>query len=186
VETYQWVWSAPETIAWGDQVQDGGAVLGFSYYDIMSRLKVRGPDDAWQRLDEILKWFREVQAEGGYRAYYSKPGRGTMQGGGPAGGLGMDQEFMESVLVPQVMLYGFLGLTPEPTGFAIAPQLPKGWPSLTVSRVRLHDHEVEITAESTGRVTLKTLVSGTGPVTIRIGNTQRMLKPESPGTVTEF
>ena len=186
VETYQWVWSAPETIAWGDQVQDGGAVLGFSYYDIMSRIKVRGPDDAWQRLEEILKWFREVQAEGGYRAYYAKPGRGTMQGGGPAGGLGMDQEFMESVLVPQVMLYGFLGLTPEPTGFAIAPQLPKGWPSLTVSRVRLHDHEVEITSDSTGRVTLKTLVSGTGPVTIRVGNTQKMLKPESPGTVTEF
>lgn len=186
VETYQWVWSAPETIAWGDQVQDGGAVLGFSYYDIMSRLKVRGPDDAWQRLDAILKWFREVQAEGGYRVYYAKPGRGTMQGGGPAGGLGMDQEFMESVLVPQVMLYGFLGLTPEPTGFVIAPQLPKGWPSITVSRVRLHDHEVEIIAESTGRVTLKTLVSGTGPVTIRIGNKQRMLKPESPGTVTEF
>jgi hypothetical protein len=98
----------------------------------------------------------------------------------------MDQEFMESVLVPQVMLYGFLGLTPEPTGFVIAPQLPKGWPSITVSRVRLHDHEVEIIAESTGRVTLKTLVSGTGPVTIRIGNKQRMLNPESPGTVTEF
>ncbi len=186
VETYQWVWSAPETIAWGDQVQDGGAVLGFSYYDVMSRLKTRGPDDAWQRLGEILKWFREVQAEGGYRAYYAKHGRGTMQGGGPAGGLGMDQEFMESVLVPQVMLYGFLGLTPEPTGFALAPQLPKGWPSLTVSRVRLHDHEVEITAEATGRVTLKTLVSGTGPVTIRIGNTERMLKPETPGTVTGF
>ena len=120
------------------------------------------------------------------QAYYAKPGRGTMQGGGPAGGLGMDQEFMESVLVPQVMLYGLLGLTPEPTGFAIAPQLPKGWPSLTVSRVRLHDHEVEITAEATGRVTLKTLVSGTGPVTIRIGNTERMLKPETPGTVTGF
>ena len=98
----------------------------------------------------------------------------------------MDQEFMESVLVPKVMLYGFLSLTPEPTGFAIAPQLPKGWPSLTVSRVRLHDHEVEITAEATGRVTLKTLVSGTGPVTIRIGNTERMLKPETPGTVTGF
>lgn len=186
VEMYQWVWSAPETIAWGDQVQDGGAVLGFSYYDVMSRLKTRGPDDAWQRLNEIVKWFREVKAEGGYRAYYAKPGRGTMQGGGPAGGLGMDQEFMESVLVPQVMLYGFLGLTPEPTGFAIAPQLPKGWPSLTVSRVRLHDHEVEITAEASGGVTVKTLVSGTGPVTIRRGNTERLLKSESPGTVTEF
>jgi len=186
VETYQWVWSAPETIPWGDQVQDGGAVLGFSYYDLMARLKGRGPDDAWQRLGEILKWFREVQAEGGYRAYYAKPGRGVLQGGGPAGGLGLDQEFMESVLVPQVMLYGFLGLTPEPTGFTIAPRLPKAWPSLTVSRVRLHDHEVEIAAEASGRVTLKTLVSGTGAVLLRKGTSELKLEPAAPGTTTEL
>ncbi|MBM3967728.1 MAG: hypothetical protein FJ308_22125, partial [Planctomycetes bacterium] len=68
VETYAWVWSAPETIAWGDQVQDGGAVLGFSYFDLMARLKTKGPDDAWKRLREILDWFREVQSEGGYRS----------------------------------------------------------------------------------------------------------------------
>ena len=186
VETYQWVWSAPEAIPWGDQVQDGGAVLGFSYYDLMARLKVRGPDDAWQRLGELLKWFREVQAEGGYRTYYAKPGRGTMQGGGPAGGLGMDQEFMESVLVPQVMLYGFLGLAPEADGFTLAPRLPNDWPSLTVSRVRLHDHEVEITAAADGRVSMKTLVSGTAAVSLHKGNHTTTLNPAEPGTVTEL
>lgn len=161
-------------------------MLGFSFYDVMVRLKKRDPDDAWQRLVEIEKWFGEVQAEGGYGAYYAKPGRGTMQGCGPASGLGMDQEFMESVLVPQVMLYGFLGLTPEPTRFVIAPQLPKGWPSLTVSRVRLNDHEVEIAAEATGRVTLKTLVSGTAPVVIRKGNIDKLFNPGAVGSVEEF
>jgi hypothetical protein len=127
-----------------------------------------------------------VQSEGGYRTYYAKPGRGTLQGGGPAGGLGMDQEFYESVLVPQVMLYGFLGLTPEPGGFAVAPRLPGGWPSLTVSRVRLRDHEVEITAEASGRVTLKTLVSGTGPVLMHKGTANKTLQPEAAGTITEL
>jgi hypothetical protein len=185
-DTYVWAWPNAESIPFGGQVQDGGAVLGFSYFDIMARLKTNGPDDAWKRLREVLAWFREVQSEGGYRAYYAKPGRGTLQGGGPAGGLGMDQEFYESVLVPQVMLYGFLGLTPEPGGFAVAPRLPGGWPSLTVSRVRLHDHEVEITAEASGRVTLKTLVSGTGTVAIRNGTNSKTLKPEAPGTITEL
>ena len=185
-DTYVWAWPNAESIPFGGQVQDGGAVLGFSYFDIMARLKTNGPDDAWKRLREVLAWFREVQSEGGYRAYYAKPGRGTLQGGGPAGGLGMDQEFYESVLVPQVMLYGFLGLTPEPTGFAIAPRLPNGWPSLTVSRVRLHDHEVEITAEASGRVTLKTLVSGTGPVLIHKGTADKTLQPEAAGTITEL
>ncbi|MDA7868711.1 hypothetical protein N9B28_02775, partial [bacterium] len=120
VECYVWAWSGPESIPWGNQVQDGGAVLGFTFHDLMARLKTKGPDDAWKRLEEILKWFDEVQKEGGYRAYYAKPGRGTLQGGGPPGGLGIDREFMESVLVSQVILYGFLGLK-----FLISTLIPK-------------------------------------------------------------
>jgi hypothetical protein len=155
VETYVWAWSAPESIPWGNQVQDGGAVLGFSFYDVMARLKVKGADDAWKRLKEILSWFSEVQKEGGYRAYYSKPDRGTLQGGGPPGGLGMDQEFMESVLVPQVMLYGFLGFTPGPEDYTVHPRLPSGWPSMTVTGVRHHEEILDITAHADGRVEIK-------------------------------
>ncbi|MDG3004440.1 glycosyl hydrolase family 65 protein [Paludisphaera mucosa] len=147
VETYTWVWSNPEGIPWGGQVQDGGAVLGFSYFDVMGRLRTLGPDDAWKRLRTILDWFGEVQSEGGYRAYYAKPGRGTLQGGGPAGGLGLDQEFMESVLVPQVMLYGFLGVEPRPGGLKIDPRLPSTWPSLTITRVQAQGHVLDLAAE---------------------------------------
>jgi len=115
IDYYFWAWSNPESIPWGNQVQDGGAVLGFSYHDLMSRLKVDGPDDAWKRLEEIIAWFSQVQSAGGYRAYYSQdPSRGILQGGNVPGGLGLDREFFESILVPQVMLYGFLGF--EPTG----------------------------------------------------------------------
>ena len=63
--------------------------------------------------------------------------RGTMQGGNVAGGLGVDLEFFESILVPNVMLYGFLGLQPTPTGCRIEPRLPKAWPSLTITRIHL-------------------------------------------------
>ena len=78
IDTYVWPWSNPEQIPWGGQIQDGGAVLGFSFHDVLARLKTNGPDNAWKRLREILTWFREVQSEGGYRAYYAKPGRGTL------------------------------------------------------------------------------------------------------------
>jgi hypothetical protein len=148
VECYGWVWSAPESIPWGGQVQDGGAVLGFSFYDLMARLRVNGPDDAWQRLKQITAWFAEVQQAGGYREYYKNPARGTLQGGGTAGGLGMDCEFVESVLVPQVMLYGFLGFTPQPDGFALAPRLPAEWPSLTVTRIAVQDSVLDVTART--------------------------------------
>ena len=152
-ETYVWAWSHPESVPWGDQVQDGGAVLGFTFFELMARLRVQGPDRTWARLREVLAWFGEVQQEGGYRAYYAKPGRGTLQGGGPPGGLGFDHEFMESVLVPQVMLYGFLGAHARPGGIRLAPRLPAEWPEVTIDGVYVQDRIFAITA-SAGSLTL--------------------------------
>lgn len=147
VDTYLWAWSDPASIPWGGQVQDGGAVLGFSFHDLMARLELNGPDDAWNRLRQVINWFAEVRRAGGYRAYYADGRRGSLQGGGTAGGLGLDHEFFESALVPQVMLYGFLGFRPRLDGCLIAPRLPSDWPSLTVRGIRLHDVTLDVTAE---------------------------------------
>lgn len=143
---YLWAWNSPESIPWGDQVQDGGAVLGFSYHDLIARLRVLGPDDVAARLTEIATWFDEVAAAGGYRAYYDGSRPGTMQGSGTPGGLGLDMEFFESVLVPQVMINGFLGLKPAADGLSLDPALPAGWPSLTVTRIRAHNRILDIKA----------------------------------------
>lgn len=147
IDTYFWGWSDPASIPFGGQVQDGGAVLGFSFHDLMARLEVNGPDDAWKRLREVLTWFDEVQQAGGYRKYFQTPGRGTLQGGGTAGGLGLDAEFFESVLVPQTLVYGFLGFHPRLDGCLLQPRLPAAWPSLTVRGIRLHDVTLDVTAE---------------------------------------
>lgn len=146
VEYYFWGWSGPESIPWGGQVQDGGAVLGFSYHDLMARLETRGPDDTWKRLQETIKWFDEVQAAGGYRKYYDGKREGTLQGGGTAGGLGLDCEFFESVLAPQVMMHGFLGLAVSADGFSLNPRLPSNWPELVVDRIRFQDLTLSIRA----------------------------------------
>jgi hypothetical protein len=163
---YFWAWSNPESIPWGGQVQDGGAVLGWSYHDLMARLTTRGPDDAWKRLSEIVAWFDDVQAEGGYRAYYKNdPSRGTMQGNNKPGGLGLDAEFVESVLVPQVMLYGFLGFQPTPTGFTLNPRLPEDWPSLEITGIHLHDAILNI-AVSRDDITIAVTNAPAQPMTI--------------------
>ncbi len=146
LDWYFWAWSNPESIPWGGQVQDGGAVLGFSYHDLMARLKVLGPDNAWSRLQEILRWFEEVQAAGGYRKYYNGAREGSLQGGGTAGGLGLDQEFFESALVSQVMLYGFLGFAPRGDGFRLNPRLPSEWPELVVDRIRFQNLTLRVRA----------------------------------------
>src|SRR5262249_44419812 len=130
--------------------QDGGAVLGFSYHDLMARLKVVGPDNAWKRLREILNWYEEVQAAGGYRKYYNGSREGSLQGGGTPGGLGLDTEFFESALVPQVMLKGFLGFAPKPDGFLLDPRLPSDWPELTVNRIHFQNLIFQIRATRDG------------------------------------
>lgn len=155
VEYYGWFWRSPESIPWGNQVQDGGGVLGFSYHDLMTRLKTRGPDNAWHRLREIIAWFDDIKEAGGYREYYIDGSRGTLQGGGTPGGLGLDREFFESILVPQVMLNGFLGFRPRGDGFEVFPQLPADWPKMEITRIHFHnlildisatDHSIEISS----------------------------------------
>jgi hypothetical protein len=104
----------------------------------MSRLKVEGPDNAWNRLREVAFWYAEVEAAGGYRQYYNGTHEGHLQGGGTPGGLGMDSEFMESILVPQTLLDGFLGFEPKGGGFEINPHLPKDWPEFSVDQIHWH------------------------------------------------
>ena len=55
IDYYVWNWSAPESVPWGNQVQDGGSVLGWSYHDLMARLKTAGPDAAAARLAEASR-----------------------------------------------------------------------------------------------------------------------------------
>lgn len=150
VDWYGQGWHAPESIPWGGQVQDGGAVLGFSFYDLWARLRVLGPEDCWQRLVAILEWEKEVHAEGGYRKYYEGGKRGsTLQGGGTAGGLGIDYEFYESSLIPSITVYGFLGLEADPNGvLRLRPQLPQSCPQIGLNNLLYRDVRMDMTASN--------------------------------------
>jgi len=168
VEWYGQGWTAPESIPWGGQVQDGGAVLGFSFYDLMARLRVLGPDDAWQRLCDILSWEDEVMAAGGYRAYYADGSKGTtLQGGGTAGGIGIDSEFLESSLIPSIVIYGFLGLEPTPDALVIAPRLPSACPEMGVTNVLYHGALLDIRV-GPHRVEVEAKTQPEAPVAIRL------------------
>ena len=154
VETYVWPWFSPEEIPWGDQVQDGGAVLGFSYHDLMARLKTNGPDDAWRRLREILAWFREVQSEGGYRAYYAKPGRGCLQGGGPPVVSAWIRSSSKACSCRRSCSTASSGSRPAADGFTMHPRLPKDWPAPHDHRHSFSDEVMDITAYPDGRTTV--------------------------------
>ncbi|MCC5874771.1 MAG: hypothetical protein JJU11_01000, partial [Candidatus Sumerlaeia bacterium] len=145
IEWYGQGWMYPEDLEFGQQIQDGGAVLGMTFYDLYARLQVYGPDDAWERLLEIIEWDIEVTEAGGYRAYYEEKGIG-LQGGGTAGGIGIDFEFLESSLPPAIVPYGFLGLDPRGDHLRIAPRIPTALPHLTLDRFLFQGIEMNITA----------------------------------------
>lgn len=134
VDWYFWVWDGRQ-VAWGDQVQDGGAVLYTSYYDVMNRIAHQGADRAFARFVAILDWYEEVWRGGGYRAYYATR-EGALQGAGTAGGLGIDAEFVETALVPLALLYGFLGVRATAGGLTVQPDLPRGLDWLGVRHLR--------------------------------------------------
>jgi hypothetical protein len=168
LEWYGQVWNQPESIPWGGQIQDGGAVLGFAFYDLYARVQVFGADDAWQRLTKVLQWEAEVWQEGGYRAYYADGKRGTtLQGGGTAGGIGIDFEFFESSLLPSIVVYGLLGIEPSADTLGVQPRLPSQCPRMTVYNLLYRNALMDVTA---GRdaVTVKLKMTPMDPIRIRL------------------
>ncbi|MCL2117235.1 MAG: hypothetical protein FWH27_02290 [Planctomycetaceae bacterium] len=141
-----WFWMyGPAPVEGRDnRLQEGGLVLGFSYFDVMARLKVHGADDAWKRMRDISEWYRDVLKAGGYEAYYAGTGV-TLQGNNVGGGLGLAHEFFESIMVPTVLLDGFLGFVPDAEGFAVLPQFPSDWSKLRITRIAWREMVLDIT-----------------------------------------
>jgi hypothetical protein len=78
----------------------------------------------------------------------------------------LDKEFFESILVPQVMLYGFLGFAPTSEGFRIDPQLPKDWPEATITRIHLHGQVLDLTARADGSIVIQADRASESPLVI--------------------
>lgn len=133
------------TTVWEESVQNGGAVMCWSYYDLMSRLQIFGADDMYERFSEICKWYNKVVDAGGegnsfYSTYYngvynylrSKPDNPDyrpyvqlpdglpdnynpdafvlQQNTGTNGAVGLDAEFLESIMLIAAVPYGMFGM----------------------------------------------------------------------------
>ena len=101
-------------LRFGDSVNDGGAVITWSYHDLVARVQERGVEDAFGRLKEINAWYDKVASYGGeginfYREYYDRQDVVTVQGSGNEGGAGLDSEFLEASLMYAAIPYGFFG-----------------------------------------------------------------------------
>jgi predicted small lipoprotein YifL len=129
----------------GEQVQDGGTMMWVTYYDLMARYMVYGIDNYYARMTEIQEWYLKVRAEyeadiasgmvvspiNFYRSYYDyefalETGI-RLQGGGSAGGLGLDFEFLDSSLLYTTFPEALMGLKSDRNGvLSVRAALPGG------------------------------------------------------------
>ncbi len=133
--TYWW-WGTK----YGDQCQDGGAILYTSFHDLMDRVKYRGADNAWQRFTEILGRYRMPDRLCGGSPLY----RGEIPQQEGAGAVGVDMPFPESGLVPLYYLYGVIGLHASDDGLVVSPALPKSLSYAGVQGVYWHGMRLNI------------------------------------------
>ncbi len=153
---------------YGDQCQDGGAILYTSGYDIIARAKYLGADNAYKRLTEMLGRYNMPDRLMGGNPLVT--GENSQGGGNGAGSVGVEGEFPESGLAPASYLYAFLGIDADITGMRIKPNLPSnvkyaGVRNLSYAGTR---YDIKVTKDSV-EITPLTVVN---PTTIK-----RKLKP---------
>jgi hypothetical protein len=130
-------------VGYGLQCQDGGAILYTSAFDLWARSRFLGADNADRRLREILGRYRlPDRLSGGSPVYTGETTQGG-PGGGP-GAVGIEGEFPESGMVPTAFLYTVIGVSAEPGGLRIRPNLPSSLEWAGVRRMRYGDRNYEI------------------------------------------
>lgn len=137
---YSYVWQGV-TVPWETQLQDGGADLYQSGFDVVARARYRGADDAWGRLTTILdRWAKPDHLCGGAPLYDGEQPQNEVA----AGSVGVDIPFPESGLAPTGFLYAFVGLEVEADALAVTPNLPSDLSSAGVQHLVWRGHTVEV------------------------------------------
>ena len=138
------------------QLQNGGADMYTTFYDLMSRIQTYGANDALARLKEIGAWYQDIydyyvasenynkHPDRFYWDYYEDSqwdsdgdGKGEYwllqnslkgmaeRGGTMAGIVGIDGEFLESILPIAAIPYGFFGIDSlDGKMLQVTPNLP--------------------------------------------------------------
>lgn len=123
---FVWLYSCP----WNGNVQNGGTALHLTYYDMLAQ-SVKSAEAALASLKKIQSWYEKVWLAGGtgknfYREYYVGTGI-SLQGGGTAGLVGVDYEFLEAALMFRAIPDVFFGMSTQADGrLCFAPDLADG------------------------------------------------------------
>lgn len=149
--------------SFGKDIQNGGASLHVSYYDIIARYKYYGADNSFERFKDIQTWYEKVQAAGGrgynfYRAYYAElqAEYGSIykpSGGGTVGAIGLDEEFYESSLLYATIPTTYFGLdSTKYHQLSVTPNVPTALDYMAMENLMFENVRYDLYVTDTGAV----------------------------------
>ncbi len=145
VDGKYWWWNVGDQItvggkrpsaAYGEHVENGGAIFYVSFYDLMARLKVLGADNSFNRLSAIMGEFAKDELQ-----------RDPKNNVGASWKWGLIGEFPESGLIPTFLIHGYLGLSATADGVVIQPDLPAKLMRLSLNQASWHGHPFSVAVE---------------------------------------
>lgn len=108
---------------WDIQLQNGGASLYESGFDIWARARWYDADSAWERMERLLQRWLDPDRMSGNASFYGH----DIQGGGTAGSIGWCwSEFPETGVLGAAFFNGFFGVEPSARGLRFQPAIPTG------------------------------------------------------------
>jgi hypothetical protein len=157
-------------LAYDDQVQYGGTIFFYAYYEMMSRIKGKDSDNAYGRLKEIMNRFNQPDHLSGGEPLINGE---TMQHG-KEGSLGLWGEFPENGIVPTIALYGFMGTEMDKDGLHITPNLPAELETLGIQKFNYNDMNLTIDTTATS---VRISTTDTSPYTWTINGGTALTAP---------
>ncbi|MCE5200131.1 MAG: carboxypeptidase regulatory-like domain-containing protein [Armatimonadota bacterium] len=125
--------------------EDGGAILWTAYYELMSRARYLGADNAWGRFKQILARYDMPDHLVGGNPFYC----GEINNHTAVGSVGVWAEFPESGLTSCAFLYGIVGVRADAGGLHIRPNLPSELTYAGVDGLVFRGHKLKITSYKT-------------------------------------
>lgn len=150
--------------AFGEHLENGGAIFYTSYYDIAGRALHLGSRSAFDRFKVILD---EFKTDGLLRDPDNNAGAPWK--------IGVIGEFPESGLVPASFLQVFMGIDADAEALTIEPRLPSDIARATVNNLTYAGLLLKITINDEGRSDIEILSGNRPSYKIRF----RGLKPDS-------
>lgn len=155
--------------AFGEHLENGGAIFYTSYYDVLGRALFLGADNAWDRFGVIIDEFKKDGLD-----------RDPANNAGMPWKLGIVGEFPESGLVPYGFLNAFMGIDADAEALVIEPRLPTNLSRATVDGLNYAGLTLQITVNDESRTDIEILSGARQSFKVKF----RGLKPDRSYIVT--